>query len=475
LAAFLTGDLLSWDQNGYAATKTRTGFLVYLPWVGESLHRLAIGGPGPEMGHLALTRFFALHVGLFGGGFLALLFLRAVLSRRANVRELSHSSTSYWPSQAWRSAAACLVVLAAILLLACQHGLAPPEAGVPTLSPADPANSYVAARPEWFLVGVFEFSQWFPGGWEIVPIFIVPGALVCIVLAMPFVASCRIGHGFNIAFTLFVLAALTWLSWSSYAKDRANPAHQKAVAVERWHADRVCELIQHNGGIPPAGALSLLRKDPRTEVRRLFVQQCASCHNHVSQGNIVDVVPDISIDEPSAPNLGGYASRSWLTGLLDPKRIVGPEYFGNTKFRKMAGFVKERLSDLDEEEKQSLKKVIMAVSAEAQLPSQREMDARDAKDIEEGRKLLVEDFSCTDCHKFHDKGKLGDAPNLTGYGSRQWIAGILGNPAEKRFYGKRNLMPCYAPSASNAAENTLNPLQIEFLTDWLRGEWYEEK
>ncbi len=63
LAAVLTGDLLSWDQNGYAATKTRTGFLTLLPWVGDSLLKLAIGGPGPALGHLTLTRFFALHVG----------------------------------------------------------------------------------------------------------------------------------------------------------------------------------------------------------------------------------------------------------------------------------------------------------------------------------------------------------------------------------------------------------------------------
>ena len=48
LAAVLTGDLLSWDQNGYAATKTRTGFLNLLPWVGGSLLKIAIGGPGPR-------------------------------------------------------------------------------------------------------------------------------------------------------------------------------------------------------------------------------------------------------------------------------------------------------------------------------------------------------------------------------------------------------------------------------------------
>src|SRR5664279_2946260 len=50
LAGVLTGDLLSWDQNGYAATKTRTGFLTLLPWVGDSLLKIAIGGPGPALG-----------------------------------------------------------------------------------------------------------------------------------------------------------------------------------------------------------------------------------------------------------------------------------------------------------------------------------------------------------------------------------------------------------------------------------------
>ena len=88
-AAMLTGDLLSWDQNGYAATKTRTGFLAFLPLVGPSLLKIAIGGPGPELGSLAITRFFALHVGLFGAAFGVLLVVREVLSRRANAAEIA--------------------------------------------------------------------------------------------------------------------------------------------------------------------------------------------------------------------------------------------------------------------------------------------------------------------------------------------------------------------------------------------------
>jgi ubiquinol-cytochrome c reductase cytochrome b subunit len=473
----LTGDLLPWDQNGYAATKTRIGFLTLLPWVGQGLLKIAIGGPGPALGHLTLTRFFALHIGLFASGFVALLIVRGVLARRASAAQVAGGSqaVAYWPRQAWRGAVACLVVLGIILAMSCQHVMTPPHAGVPLLSPADtdPANAYAAARPEWFLVGIYEFAHFFNGQWQIVPIFIVPGLLLCLLLAMPFLAQYRVGQIFNTAFTAALLAAVAGMTYYSSAKDRADPAFQKAIAISRRQAARIGELIRHDG-IPPTGAITLLRNDPKTQGPRLFAQQCSVCHNHAAAGR--PTPDDIIAEKPSAPNLAGYASREWIAGLLDPKKINGPQYFGNTKLRggKMAGFVKDNLTGLDASEKKNLEKVIMALSAEAHLPFQRQLDVQDAEAIQEGRKLMVEDFGCTDCHKFRHKGKLGDAPELTGYGSPPWIAGIIRNPAAAGYYGKLNdRMPAYAASG-DSAQNTLNPHQIEMLTDWLRGEWYEE-
>jgi len=473
LAAILTGDLLSWDQNGYASTKTRTGFLTFLPLVGDSLLRLAIGGPGPALGHLSLTRFFALHVGLFSAAFIGLLVIYGFLVRRANIAAASEgNSVRYWPAQAWRGAVACLVVLAVILLLSCQHGVMPPEAGATLLSPADtdPANGYNAARPEWFLVGVYEFSHMFAGQWAIIPIFIVPGLLVCTVLAMPFVAKVSLGHAFNVVFTVALLIALGGLSYYSLAKDRDNPAHQRAITLEKKQALRVCELARREG-IPPTGALTLLRDDPKTQGLRLFAQNCASCHNHASGA---DPMEDIKAEKSTAPNLAGFASRQWIAGLMDPKKIVSPEYFGNTKFKtgKMARWVKETFAEPDADQKKELQMVVIALSAEAQLPAQRELDKKDAAIIEKGRKLLVDSFRCTDCHGFHGKGPK--KYDLTGYGSAEWTAGIIRNPAEKRFYGILNeRMPAYAP-ATDPAQNALNPEQVKMLANWLRGEWYVE-
>ena len=80
----LTGDLLAWTQNGYWATQVRVSFLTLLPLVGGVLYKLAAGGP--EFGHLTLTRFFALHAGVFAPLLAAVLWLHGRVLRRAERR-----------------------------------------------------------------------------------------------------------------------------------------------------------------------------------------------------------------------------------------------------------------------------------------------------------------------------------------------------------------------------------------------------
>ena len=363
-------------------------------------------------------------------------------------------------------------MLAAVLILSLQHGISGDRAGVAIGSPADldPANYYAAARPEWAFRGLYEFSQLFPGEKAIVPIFIVPGLILVFFLLVPFIGRIRIGHYFNVAVTLVLLSGLVFLSYRSFAKDAADLHQQNALAQQRWQADRTIQLVRAKG-IPATGALTLLRNDDLTQARNIFKQQCAICHNALDRNGL-----GIRAMEPSAPNLHGFASRDWIAGLLDPKTIVSSDYYGDTKLRKgaMPNFVKENLgSKLDEEEKNNLQKVIIALSAEAQLPSQRQIDAQDAELIKEGRKLLVDDFGCTDCHKFHDKGKLGNAPELTGYGSAQWTAAMIGDPKSKRFFGKKNDRMLSYAETNDPAKNILPEQFIRFLSDWIRGQPFE--
>jgi ubiquinol-cytochrome c reductase cytochrome b subunit len=474
LAFNLTGDLLAWDQNGFWSTRVRTGFLLLLPGVGNDLFKLAIGGPA--FGHLTATRFLALHAGVLPALMLGVLALHAWLGNRSAKGEKGLTTTaagtagSYWPDQAWRDALACVAVMAVILGLSLQHGVYGPQAGVELGAPANPAEAYAAARPEWSFRGLYEFAHLFPARLEFLPIFVIPGALLLLVLLMPFMAKLRGGHRFNIIFIVLVLVGIAALSWQSYARDAKDTEHQNALLAGEEQAQRIRELARSPQGIPVSGALTLLRHDAKTQGPRLFQQYCASCHSYLA------TVKRTGEPAPNtAPNLYGFASRRWLTGLLDPKQIAGPEYFGNTKLRNkdMPSFVKNTLSKLDAGEKKDLEKVVMAVSAEAGLKSQSKLDAADAAQIKEGQTLLGT-FGCTDCHKFHEEGKLGDAPELNGYGSRRWLVGIISNPAHKRFYGKKNdRMPAYAPS-DDPAQNQLSQQDIGLLAEWLRGQWYVE-
>ncbi len=61
-------------------------------------------------------------------------------------------------------------------------------------------------------------------------------------------------------------------------------------------------------------------------------------------------------------------------------------------------------------------------------------------------------------------------PDLTGYGSREWLIAIISDPAHKRFYGTRNdRMPAYAKDPEKPDQNVLSATQIELLANWLRG------
>jgi hypothetical protein len=167
--------------------------------------------------------------------------------------------------------------------------------------------------------------------------------------------------------------------------------------------------------------------------------------------------------------LYGFASRPWIERLLDPAQVAGPQMFGNTAHKDgdMVGFVKNDLPGLKAEH--DLKKLIIALSAEAKLPSQAEADKADAASIAEGKKL-IETFTCTDCHKYGDIDNGGGAPDLTRYGSHDWLFNFISDPAHEQFYGEKNdKMPSFFKDRENPQNNKMSAHEVEMLVEWLRG------
>ena len=461
LALSLTGYLLPWDQKGFWATKVATSVAAITPLVGPALQQLIVGGH--DYGHHTLTRFFALHAGIIPGAIIALIVAHVVLFRRHGLTAKEprrRPDAPFWPDQVLRDAVACLAVLLVVLFFVVRYR------GADLGAPADPSEQFSAARPDWYFLFLFQLLKYFPGGSEVWGAIVIPGFLLAVLVAMPFVGRWRLGHRFNLGFLWAMLGGAALLTWFALDEDRHNPDYANAVASARRDAARVIELALSPDGIPPTGAVTLLQRDPLTQGPRLFARNCASCHRYDGH----DGLGGQPEDEITASDLRGFASREWLAGFLDPAQIGALHYWGGTAFTDgdMVEFVREDIGSFSDGEKAQLQKGIVALSAEAGLKSQREADARDAALIAEGRKELTGfTLNCTECHVFRDEGEH-DGPNLTGYGSREWLVAFISDPSHARFFGEANdRMPAYA------TDKQLTAAQIGLLADWLRGDWYE--
>jgi ubiquinol-cytochrome c reductase cytochrome b subunit len=469
LALSLTGYLLPWDQKGYWATKVATNLLAAVPGFGPALQKLMIGGS--EYGHHTLTRFFALHAGLIPGLIVVLLVAHIYLFRRHGLTAKEPKrkpDAAFWPDQALKDAVACLAVLATVLFLILRHRLSSASGplGAELGAPADPSEPFSAARPDWYFLFLFQFLKFFPGGTEVWGAVVIPGLIMGVIFLMPMIGRWRLGHRFNIGLLCSLLAGAGLLTYLATAEDRGNPTYVAGVKAAQRDADRVRVLASAPAGIPTTGAVALLRNDPMTQGPKLFAEKCSSCHRYDGHDG-TGLIPK---DPQSAPDLKGFASREWLSGLLDPEKIATTNYFGGTKHAngKMVRFVKRDVAEFSAEQKDALRKMIAALSAEAQLKSQLAADQRDSGLIELGRALIGKESRCIDCHQFHKKDEDATAPDLTGYGSRAWVISFISNAAHERFYGERNdRMPAFG------SKQILTDQEIGLIADWLRGTWYE--
>ena len=469
LGLSLTGYLLPWDQKGFWATRVATELMGLVPLVGDYLQRLVVGGS--DYGHHTLTRFFALHAGVLPGLLIFFLVLHVYMFRRHGICHklpMKGPGCSFWPDQLLKDAVACLAVMATILMLVIwpalttsgvEHGRLGAELG----APADPSETYAAARPEWYFLFLFQFLKLFPGRYEIVGAIVIPGIAMAALFLMPILGRWQLGHRFNVGLLFALILGAIGLTIAAKKSDLSGEdgaRYLEAVANAELEAHRAVELAQSRSGIGPEGAVALLRRDPKVQGKRLFNRNCAICHGKepAKKGKF-----------DGAPALEGFATRRWIDGLLDPKLIVTSRYFGNTAKHRSGPMVEFVQKDFQTWKKEDRHNVAVALSAEARLRSEATYEQRHRDAITAGTLLLKDaEKGCAQCHKFHDAGELGTAPDLTGYGTRQWLLDFVTNPEHERFYRDENeRMPQFG------AKQILSPQDIALIADFLRGEWYE--
>ena len=533
LGMALTGYLLPWDQKGYWATRVATNLAGLVPLVGPSLQQVVVGGP--DYGHHTLTRFFAIHAGFLPVTLVLMLVVHLSLFRKHGLcakQPIVRPDAMFWPDQVLKDAVAMLAVMAVVLgvilmpaLRAMLEGrpIVPGELGAELGAPADPSLPYAAARPEWYFLFLFQFLKVFEGfgaSGEFFGAIVVPGLVMGVMFLMPILGRWQLGHRFNVAFTFALLAgiglltamatnedyAALWADRGGFAdveklleeteNDKAKIAahfgndaakiaafearvkkldrirHSQsfldAVALAKADAARSIELAGRPERIPPAGMMELVRNDALSQGPKLFAQHCASCHAHVDPA-----APEAQavLAKASAANLHGFGTAAWMRGLLDPKQVAGPAYFGNTAHKEddMVNFVQNDLTDAATWKPDDIEAVIVAMAAEAGLAAA----GTPAAVIEKGRGLVADGERCGSCHRFaSNETAYGSAPDLTGWGSREWLVGLIVDPTHERFYGDTNdRMPSFGKTEEGAAP-ILSRRQIEMIADWLRGDWY---
>ena len=539
LGMALTGYLLPWDQRGYWSTRVATNLAGLLPLIGPSVQQVVIGGSdyghltltrffALHAGILpgTLVAMLVLHLTLFR---------KHGLCAKQPIRK---PDAMFWPDQVFCDAVACLGVLAVVLgvillpaLRAMLEGrpIDPGDLGAELGAPADPSQPYAAARPEWYFLFLFQFLKVFEG-WgasgEFLGAILIPGLTMGVMFLMPIIGRWNLGHRFNILFTSSLLIGIGLLTAMAYNEDYValwtdsssfsdvkdllektgndpkqiaeafdsdvqkiaafnkrshryesflrSEAFLAAVAQASVDGHRAIELAGRPERIPPSGALDLIRQDPLTQGPRLFEQHCASCHSHVDPAS---AQAKTKMSKASAANLYGFGSVAWMQGLLDPAEVDGPAYFGNTSHNNgdMVNFVKNDLSDTSAWSSEDIRAVIVAMAAEANVYDTG-IPESDISLIERGRALISDENRCGSCHDFGiNEVNPNMAPDLVGWGSREWLIGIITNPAHEKFYGTQNdRMPSFGVTTDGAIPR-LSLSQIELVVDWIRGQWYRSR
>src|SRR5439155_8987272 len=179
--------------------------------------------------------------------------------------------------------------------------------------------------------------------------------------------------------------------------------HEELHQADRL-ARRAVKLA--SAGVPAEGAHLLLRRDPLTLGKELFVQHCGACHSHGQA---------FENDKPVASDLAGFGTQQWIAGLL--REPDSPHYFGTTKLRTMSGWVKKTRARATKEMEESKLDAEFDLIARwlSSHPRKDPPKDEDTSPFAEGYRAFAE--RCTQCHTYKETGG-GDAkgPDFTGYG-----------------------------------------------------------
>ena len=454
VAGGITGGLLPWDERGWWARVVEGNIVGLAPGVGTWIQEMMQGGA--ELGALGLSRMYAVHVVLLPALLVAMLLVRRGIARRYGWTDTEGATSTQGALLARNVVVAALVLLALFAMAGAAHG-APLEA------PADPMGDY-PARPEWFLMTLYELRKLFHGAGEFFATTLAPMVAGLYLALLPWIdRPGRSRVALVMAPVVLIFAGAVGLGGMAWRKDARDEMFMKQRAKADLRAAAAARLAM--GGVPPEGAMAMVRADPELRGRDLFDQHCASCH----------VLGDLGDPKKAtASKLDGWGTTQWIAAMIhDPD---APEFFGRGPFNGNMPSVDVRPKDkpatdpwrpmvASDAERSAVVAFLVAQGDEPGDPPRALDDATRAL----GEKIVSN--RCANCHHYKGDGDVNGsdvAPELLHYGSIAWTRAQVANPATVETYREKALgadlkkhMPRF--------DADLSPGDVDVVARWTRA------
>lgn len=155
-------------------------------------------------------------------------------------KKAKEKGVPFFPDVIFKDVIASLLVF--IILVALAYFL-----GVPTEARADPNDATYTPRPEWYFLFLFQLLKYFPGKLEVIGVMVIPGLLILLLFALPFIDRSPKRHFLNRPYAsilaLFVVGGIGMLT-----------------------------ILALREAPPPLAAV------PVDQAAALYSQNCANCH-----------------------------------------------------------------------------------------------------------------------------------------------------------------------------------------------------
>lgn len=478
LGLSLTGYLLPWDQKGYWATQVATNIAGNLPGPGALLKKIIVGGP--EYGHHTLTRFYALHVAILPPLVIGLIIAHLTVFRRHGVRfDLAtvpvdeegeplktEKDGMFWPDQAFRDMVVSMGIfgiMLSLVLFGHGHKVEPsPEIaearshslytywakagldgrGANLDAPADAATESYPARPEWYFLPLFQLLKYFKGDQEIIGTVVIPNGILVLLALLPLfgVGPLRMfGHVLGVVVVTLLLVGAGSLTLLAIADDMAYPLAQAVVALV---GTKVVPII----GLVLLARLGLLAILPLGSARRTVYVVGSAVIALACLG--AGAVTYVALEKEKAYVAAGFPETD---DDVKASRGGALPWADQYLYTPIAAKVENRMKEgdrkpTDKNIKFQSELTLAGQSAERAVNLATEgVPAAGARYLlrgdprTQGEKLFKQ--NCATCHTYGTKfdNKNPTASDLEGWGTAEWIRGLLRDPASPRYFGHTKL------------------------------------